>query len=90
MNIRRNRGVAVATGIGAVVSSAGVSMLGFSAPAIAAAAPVCDASLSNATVNATLKATNAASLKAYLKSKPYVTLHNAACGQYSNCSVVSR
>lgn len=75
MNIRRNRGVAVASGLGAVVSSAGITVLGFSAPAIAAAAPACDASQTDAAVTATLKSLNGAALKTYMKSKAYVTLH---------------
>jgi hypothetical protein len=75
VTIRRNRSLAVAAGVGAVVSSVGTTMLGFAAPAIAVAAPACDATKTDAAVRATLNSTNAAALKAYLKSKPYLALH---------------
>jgi hypothetical protein len=75
VTIRRNRSLAVAAGVGAVVSSVGTTMLGFAAPALAATAPACDATKSDAAVRATLNTTNAAALKAYLKSKPYLALH---------------
>jgi hypothetical protein len=50
-------------------------MLGFAAPALAATAPACDATKTDAAVRATLNGTNAAALKGYLKSKPYLSLH---------------
>jgi hypothetical protein len=50
-------------------------MLGFAAPALAATAPACDATKTDAAVRASLNTTNAAALKAYLKSKPYLALH---------------
>jgi hypothetical protein len=75
VTIRRNRSVAVAAGVGAVVSSVGTTMLGFAAPALAVTAPACDATKTDAAVRASLNTTNAAALKAYLKSKPYLALH---------------
>lgn len=75
MTIRRNRSLAVAAGVGAVVSSVGTTMLGFAGPALATTAPACDATKTDAAVRATLNTTNAAAYKGYLKSKPYLALH---------------
>jgi hypothetical protein len=70
--------MAIAAGVGAVVSSVGTTMLGLAAPAIGATtAPVCDASKTDAVVRAGLKSTNAKALAAYLKSKPYLALHTS-------------
>ena len=78
MSIRRNRGLAAAAGVGAVVSSVGTTMLGLTAPAIAVTTtPTCDATATDANVTAALGTTNVALQAAYLKSKPYLALHAA-------------
>ncbi len=76
MNNRQNRRVAVVTGVAAVATSVGSTMLGFSGPALAAGtAPACDATQSDTAFAATLAASNSATVKAYTKGKAFTSLH---------------